>query len=91
MLAAMIAVTGPANLMGDFRAFYCAGAGIAQGANPYLEEPQHSCEQRARPPAPPATLSSVTLPAPLPPATLLLFVPLSLLPFPVAAECTKRS
>ena len=50
MLAAMIAVTGPANLMGDFRAFYCAGAAIAHGANPYLEEPLHSCEQRTRTP-----------------------------------------
>ncbi len=72
--------------MGDFRAFYCAGAGIAHGANPYLEEPQHACEQRARPPVPLNTLASVTLPAPLPPATLLLFVPLALLPFPIAAS-----
>ena len=85
MLIAMVAVSGTTNLMGDFRAFYCAGAVIAQGANPYLEEPLHSCEVRARPPAQPAYLPAITVPAPLPPAALLAFVPLSRLSFPQAA------
>jgi hypothetical protein len=85
MLAAMIAVTGPTNLMGDFRAFYCAGSAIGEGANPYLEEPLHGCEQRARPPSPPAFLPAVTVPAPLPPGILALFVPLAQLPFWLAA------
>jgi hypothetical protein len=85
MLFAMIAVLGPSNLMGDFRAFYCGGEVIAQGANPYLEEPLHACEQRAQPPAPPTFLRIVTLPAPLPPYALLAFVPLSRLPFPFAS------
>jgi hypothetical protein len=84
MLAAMIAVSGPANLMGDFRAFYCAGDAIAHGANPYLEEPLHACEQRAHPPAVPRALRFVTLPAPLPPPALAAFVPLARLPFPLA-------
>jgi len=85
MLVAMIAVTGPTNLMGDFRAFYCAGSAIDAGANPYLEEPLHGCELRARPPRPPAFLPAVTVPAPLPPSILVLFAPLARLPFALAA------
>jgi hypothetical protein len=72
-------------VMGDFRAFYCAGAAVAQHANPYLEEPLRGCEQHAGPPAEPAFLRPVALPAPLPPYALALFVPFALLPFPVAA------
>ena len=71
--------------MGDFRAFYCAGSVIAQHANPYLEEPLRGCERDAGPPAEPAFLRPVALPAPLPPYALALFVPFGLLPFPVAA------
>jgi hypothetical protein len=72
-------------LMGDFRAFYCAGGAIAQHANPYLEEPLHRCERVAGPPAVPSFLRGVTLPAPLPPFALALFVPFSRLPFGIAA------
>ncbi|MFN2459230.1 MAG: glycosyltransferase 87 family protein [Candidatus Velthaea sp.] len=88
LLAAMIAingVTGPTYLMGDFRAFYCAGAAIAQGADPYRQEPLHECERNAGPPRQPATLRAIALPAPLPPHALLLFAPLSRLPFALAA------
>ncbi|MGH7684724.1 MAG: glycosyltransferase 87 family protein, partial [Vulcanimicrobiaceae bacterium] len=53
--------------------------------NPYLEEPLRSCERIAGPPAEPAFLQEVALPAPLPPPALLPFVPLSMLPFPIAA------
>jgi hypothetical protein len=81
----MIFVTGPVNLMGDFRAFYCAGDAIAHGANPYLEEPLHACERRARTAILRGPIESVTLPAPLPPSALMLYVPLSRLPFPLAA------
>jgi hypothetical protein len=90
MFAAMIAVVGMRGetyLMGDFRAFYCAGKVTAQGANPYLTEPLRSCEATAGPPAEPAFLRPVALPAPLPPYALVLFVPLAQLPFPVAALC----
>ncbi|MDB5095113.1 MAG: hypothetical protein JWO85_3214 [Candidatus Eremiobacteraeota bacterium] len=72
-------------LMGDFRAFYCAGSAIAQHANPYLEEPLRTCETTAGPPAEPAFLRPVALPAPLPPYALLLFVPFARLPFAMAA------
>ena len=88
ILAAMIAINGfgePTYVMGDFRAFYCAGAAIDRGANPYLEEPLRSCEATAGPPAEPKFLRPVALPAPLPPYALLLFVPFSRLPFPLAA------
>src|ERR1700736_5677164 len=74
ILAALIALNPlnrPTYLMGDFRAFYCAGAVIAQHANPYLEEPLRGCEAHAGPPAEPAFLKPVALPAPLPPAALL--------------------
>lgn len=88
ILALMIAlnpVSRPTYVMGDFRAFYCAGAVIAQHANPYLEEPLRGCERTAGPPAEPQFLQPVALPAPLPPYALLLFVPFGLLPFPAAA------
>lgn len=90
LLGAMILLNPlnrPTYLMGDFRAFYCAGSAIAHGANPYLEEPLRSCEQTAGPPAEPEFLWPVALPAPLPPYALLLFVPFALLPFPLAAAC----
>ena len=88
ILAALIALNPlnrPTYVMGDFRAFYCAGAVIAQHANPYLEEPLRGCEAHAGPPAEPAFLRPVALPAPLPPYALALFVPFGLFPFPVAA------
>ena len=90
LLAVMIALNPPGGqtyLMGDFRAFYCAGTAIVHGANPYLEEPLRGCEATAGPPAEPAFLRPVALPAPLPPYALLLFVPFALLPFPLAALC----
>jgi hypothetical protein len=90
LLAVMIALNPPGGqtyLMGDFRAFYCAGSAVAHGADPYREEPLRGCEATAGPPAEPAFLRPVALPAPLPPYALLLFVPFALLPFPVAAVC----
>jgi Glycosyltransferase family 87 len=88
ILAATILLVGMGKdtyVMGDFRAFYCAGSAIAQGANPYLEEPLHGCERTAGPPAEPSFMRGIALPAPLPPYALLLFVPFSRLPFPLAA------
>ncbi len=84
LFAITVAVTGPANLLGDFRAFYCAGNAVAHGANPYLEQPLHACEQRAQPPRVPDWLRDTTVPAPLPPPALLAFAPLAALPFPIA-------
>lgn len=87
ILAAMIVVTAhqPNYLMGDFRAFYCAGAAVASGADPYRMQPLLACEA-----ATPATSRTpagdgVAVPAPLPPYALLPFALLSRLPFPLAA------
>lgn len=88
LLLAMVALFGfrdPTYIAGDFRAFYCAGAAIAQGADPYRQQPLQRCEATAGPPAEPAFLRGVAVPAPLPPHALLPFVPLSRLPFPLAA------
>src|ERR1700681_431306 len=90
LVAVVIAVRGTRTetyLIGDFRAFYCAGKVVAQGANPYLTEPLRTCEATAGPPGEPAVLRPVALPAPLPPYALLLFVPFALMPFPLAAAC----
>jgi len=89
LLVVMISLNPPkpTYLMGDFRAFYCAGQVIAHHANPYLNQPLRSCEVVAGPPAEPLGMRSVTLPAPLPPYALLLFVPFAALPFPLAAGC----
>jgi hypothetical protein len=71
-------------LLGDFRAFYCAGVALTQGADPYREEPLRSCEIRAGAPAEPKGLHAVALPAPLPPYALAAYTPFARLPFTVA-------
>lgn len=68
----------------DFRAFYCAGAAVAQGADPYLTASLHTCEMNRTDDAYKAFSSAVTLPAPLPGYDVALFVPLSRVPFPIA-------
>src|SRR6185437_252656 len=76
----------PNYLMGDFRAFYCAGAAIAAGADPYRMEPLLGCEAATAAAAgTPAVEYGVAVPAPLPPYALLPFALLSRLPFVDAA------
>ncbi|HEY6450482.1 MAG TPA: hypothetical protein VIX60_07375, partial [Candidatus Cybelea sp.] len=72
-------------LMGDFRAFYCAARVVSHAGDPYRTEPLRSCEtsigsQRFFEKNP-----GVTIPAPLPAYAIATLVPLSLLPFGVAA------
>ena len=77
---------GPVTNPLDFRAFYCAGAALGTGHDPYLVEPLRSCER--------ATLVSAglrmdprrVLPAPLPPYALLGFAALARLPYRIASE-----
>jgi hypothetical protein len=70
-------------LVGDFRAFYCAGELARQHAFSYDPSALAPCESR---PAPGFfTARDVSVPAPLPGYLVLAFIPLSLLPFPVAA------
>lgn len=71
-------------LFGDFRAFYCAGAALAHGANPYAAASIYSCEQTPMPLGLYHALPGVAVPAPLPGYALLLFVPLGVLPYVIA-------
>ena len=73
----------------DFRAFYCAGAALDAGADPYRAEPLRSCEVAAWE-AFPAGYPEVAVPAPLPGYALTPFALLARLPYGVAAalwEC----
>jgi hypothetical protein len=77
---------GPVTNPLDFRAFYCAGAAVAAGRDPYRVEPLRGCER--------ATVASAgltmdprrVLPAPLPPYALLGFAAVSALPYRIASE-----
>ncbi len=68
----------------DFRAFYCAGAAVAEHRDPYLTEPLRSCENAVRGFQPGRGLP-FALPAPLPGYALAPFVLLSRLPFSLAS------
>lgn len=50
----------------DLRAFYCAGAAVDAGRNPYLAEPLRTCEVRATRAAGLAPYAELAIPAPLP-------------------------
>ena len=70
---------------GDFAAFYCGATVVRERADPYRAAPLEACE-RARTVAPGTeALPDGVDPAPVPGYVLALFVPFSLLPFPVAA------
>jgi hypothetical protein len=72
----------------DFGVFYCAGHVVAHGFNPYLTEPLRSCEHAVIPGlvnAGNGALSQLVAPAPLPGYAIAAFVPLSFLPFKIAA------
>lgn len=68
-------------LFGDFRAFYCAGAAVAHGANPYAASAIYACERAPMPWGLYRATPGVAVPAPLPGYALLLFAPLALLPY----------
>ncbi len=72
-------------LLGDFRAFYCAGATLLHGGNPYAAGPVYACE---RPPAPFGLYRAepgVAVPAPFPGYALAFFALFGALPFVIAA------
>jgi hypothetical protein len=73
------------SLLSDFHAFYCAGRLSVHGIDPYRQEPLYSCEATAGSPVLWRAVGHVTDPAPLPPYALALFVPLTLLPYGLAA------
>ncbi len=70
--------------MGDFKAFYCAGRVVTQRGDPYAAGPMSRCEALRAPRPLFVTKRSEVLPAPLPGYVIAAFVPLSLLPFPLA-------
>ncbi len=75
----------PSGVLRDFNAFYCAGAALAGGADPYRAEPLGTCERQPQP-APLATgRAALAVPAPLPPYALAPFVLIARLPYPAAA------
>jgi hypothetical protein len=67
--------------LGDFRAFYCAGAALAHGANPYAAASLYTCERTPMPLGLYHALAGIAVPAPLPGYALLLFVPFGVLPY----------
>jgi hypothetical protein len=68
----------------DFRAFYCAGAAVAEHRDPYRTEPLRTCENETRG-FPHGRGLQFAFPAPLPGYALAPFAVLSRLPYPVAA------
>ena len=71
----------PMQLIGyDFQAFWCGGKALLQHANPYANEPLHTCESTTSP-AFFARYPQVTIPVPLPGYAIALFTPFALLPF----------
>jgi len=69
----------------DFRAFYCSGAAVRAGADPYLQHPLHECEHGVRAPMLSPLGDEITVPAPFPGIVLAAFAALSLVPFAWAA------
>jgi hypothetical protein len=77
--------TRPPSLMRDFNAFYCAGAALDRGADPYRNEPLGSCERAPRAAWLNRGIPNLAAPAPLPPYALAPFRVLAYLPYEAAA------
>jgi hypothetical protein len=77
--------TRPSGLLRDFNAFYCAGAAVAHGTDPYRAEPLGSCERAPQPEPLSTGRAGLAVPAPLPPYALAPFSLLARLPYPLAA------
>lgn len=71
--------------MGDLKAFYCSGAALLRREDPYATAPMARCESVGAPVPLFVTKNDEVLPAPLPGYAVAAFVPLALLPFPVAS------
>jgi glycosyl transferase family 87 len=70
------------NVHNDFSTFYCVGAVVRGGGNPYRTEPLRSCERRLG--ETPAEIPWYAVPAPFPGYVLALFSMLARLPFATA-------
>ncbi|TAM62138.1 DUF2029 domain-containing protein [bacterium] len=69
----------------DFKAFYCAATTATQRDDPYLQQPLYDCESKSTGPFLVHTRNHIVVPAPLPGYAIAAFVPLSLLPYRMAA------
>jgi alpha-1,2-mannosyltransferase len=72
-------------LFGDFRAFYCGGATLLHGANPYAAAPLLRCEETPQPFGLHSARNRVDVPVPFPGYALAAFTLFALLPYPLAA------
>ncbi|MGH7736699.1 MAG: glycosyltransferase 87 family protein [Candidatus Tyrphobacter sp.] len=70
--------------MGDFKAFYCSARVVLEREDPYAAAPMVRCQSTPAPAPLLVTKPGQVLPAPLPGYAIAAFVPLALLPFPVA-------
>jgi hypothetical protein len=68
----------------DFQDFYCAGAALDEGANPYAYEPLHRCEHRVNDSDLYRRDPQRAVPAPLPPYDFPPFMLVARLAFPAA-------
>jgi hypothetical protein len=85
LLAIFVPAMRPSGLLRDFNAFYCAGAVLDRGADPYRAEPLGACERTAKPAPLIAGAAGLAMPAPLPPYALAPFALLAHLPYLAAA------
>src|ERR1019366_6398442 len=74
-----------ANVAGDFRDFYCAGATLNAGEDPYLAKPLSRCGTAVSARLPSDVRDGFVAPAPLPPYALAIFRLFAKMPFIAAA------
>ncbi|MFN2448189.1 MAG: glycosyltransferase 87 family protein [Candidatus Baltobacteraceae bacterium] len=77
----LIVLGGRAQIFGDFHAFYCGGAAVLHGLNPYAAASIARCEALAQPFGLHHTAGGVTAPVPFPGYAFALFAPFALLPY----------
>ncbi|TAM85508.1 DUF2029 domain-containing protein [bacterium] len=71
--------------MADFRAFYCGAQAIVHARDPYVVQSLAICESTPSPPGFFRAAVAAPIPTPLPPYAYAIFVPLALVPYPLAA------
>lgn len=72
-------------LLADYRAFYCGGAALLHGSDPYAASSLYACERAPEPFGLFSAMRGVAVPAPLPGYALLIFVPFAALAYPASA------
>lgn len=71
-------------LLGDYRAFYCGGAALLHGQDPYAASSLYGCERSPQPFGLYRALPGIAVPAPLPGYALLAFVPFAAVPYAIS-------